>query len=203
MNIVKELRKKAGIQQKELAIIVGVSRPIVSEWESNKKDPSGERLRKLAEYFDVDELVILGKGVVDLTGTEAQINGFTPIRRATVPIVGEIACGTPITAEQNIEGYADLPDGIRADFALRCKGDSMTPTFLDGDLVLIRQQPDVENGQIAAVNIDGEATLKHVYFHENGLMLTADNPKYSPIFVPKDSEITIHGLAVGYTRLFE
>ena len=67
MNIVKELRKKKGIQQKELAISIGVSRPIVSEWESNKKDPSGDRLKRLAEYFGVDELVILGKGVVDLT----------------------------------------------------------------------------------------------------------------------------------------
>lgn len=65
MNIVKELRKKAGIQQKELAIIIGVSRPTVSEWESNKKDPSGERLRKLAEYFQVDELVILGRRLAD------------------------------------------------------------------------------------------------------------------------------------------
>ena len=70
MNIVKELRKKAGIQQKELAIIVGASRPTVSEWESNKKDPSGPRLKKLAEYFGVDELVILGKGVVDLSADE-------------------------------------------------------------------------------------------------------------------------------------
>lgn len=67
MNIVKELRKKKGIQQKELAISIGVSRPIVSEWESGKKDPSGERLRRLSEYFEVDELVILGKGVIDLT----------------------------------------------------------------------------------------------------------------------------------------
>ena len=67
MNIVKELRKKAGIQQKELALIAGVAQPTVSEWELNKKDPSGERLRKLAQYFGVDELVILGKGVIDLT----------------------------------------------------------------------------------------------------------------------------------------
>ena len=67
MNIVKELRKKAGIQQKELALIIGVSRPTVSEWESNKKDPSGERLKKLAQYFGVDELVILGKNVVTMT----------------------------------------------------------------------------------------------------------------------------------------
>lgn len=67
MNIVKELRKRKGIQQKELAIIIGVAQPTVSEWELNKKDPSGDRLRKLAEYFGVDELVILGKGVVDIT----------------------------------------------------------------------------------------------------------------------------------------
>ena len=67
MNIVKELRKKAGIQQKELALIIGVAQPTVSEWELNKKDPSGDRLHKLSEYFGVDELVILGKGIVDLS----------------------------------------------------------------------------------------------------------------------------------------
>lgn len=72
MNIVKELRKKKGIQQKELAISIGVSRPTVSEWESNKKDPSGERLKKLAEFFGVDELVILGRGVVDLDHPETE-----------------------------------------------------------------------------------------------------------------------------------
>lgn len=80
MNIVKELRKARGIQQKELAISIGVSRPTVSEWEANKKDPSGDRLRKLAEFFEVDELTILGKGVVDLTQeTEAP---HTPEARA-------------------------------------------------------------------------------------------------------------------------
>ena len=67
MNIVKELRKKKGIQQKELAISIGVSRPTVSEWESGKKDPSGDRLKKLAEFFEVDELMILGKGIVDIS----------------------------------------------------------------------------------------------------------------------------------------
>lgn len=72
MNIVKELRKKQGIQQKELALLLGVSQPTVSEWESGKKDPSGERLKKLAEIFGVDELVILGKNVIDLTGSEAE-----------------------------------------------------------------------------------------------------------------------------------
>lgn len=73
MNIVRELRKKKGIQQKELALIVGVAQPTVSEWEKNKKDPSDERLRKLSEYFGVDELVILGKNVIDLTKKEPDV----------------------------------------------------------------------------------------------------------------------------------
>lgn len=72
MNIVRELRKKKGIQQKELALIIGVAQPTVSDWEKNKKDPSDERLDKLAEYFGVDKLVILGKGVVDLTAEETK-----------------------------------------------------------------------------------------------------------------------------------
>ena len=73
LNIIKELRKKKGIQQKELALVIGVAQPTVSEWESGKKDPSGERLRKLSEYFEVDELVILGKGVADLTQELSQV----------------------------------------------------------------------------------------------------------------------------------
>lgn len=194
MNIVKELRTRAGMQQKELALLVGVARPTVSEWEHGKKDPSGERLRKLSQIFNVDAGVVLGYAPSVL-----------PVRRDAVPILGTIACGERIEPDTNPEGFADLPEGVRADFALRCKGDSMTPTFLDGDLVLIRHQPEVEPGQIAAVDVDGETTLKHVYFREDGLTLTADNPKYPPVFIPADQagEITIHGLAVGYTRLFD
>lgn len=204
MNIVRELRKKKGIQQKELALTLGVSQPTISDWEANKKDPSGDRLKRLADYFGVDELVILGKGVVDLNSPTQQLDDFIALGRSVVPIIGDIACGEPILAEQNIEGYADLPEGVHADFALRCKGDSMTPTFLNGDLVLIRRQPEVENGQIAAVSIGGEATLKHVYVRESGLMLVADNPSYEPILaVPEsDKQIIIHGLAVGYIRIF-
>lgn len=193
MNRVRELRKRAGMQQKELAILVGVSKPTVSEWELNKKNPSGERLVKLTKIFGVDAGTILGYDPV-----------YIPIQRNAVPIIGEIACGTPIMAEENIEGYADIPDGVRADFALICKGNSMEPTFQNGDAVLIRKQPDVENGQIAAVSIDGEATLKHVYHQPDGLMLIAENPAYLPIYARADQDnvIIIHGLAVGYTRIF-
>lgn len=203
MNIVRELRKRKGIQQKELAITVGVSRPTVSEWEQNKKDPSGERLKRLSEFFGVDELVILGKGVVDLT--RDAIPDFIRISRNAVPVIGQIACGEPITAEQNVEGFADLPEGVHADFALRCNGDSMAPTFLDGDLVLIKQRADVADGQIAVVLHDREATLKRVYHRPGSLLLVADNPAYQPISISlTDGEYTaVQGLAVGYTRMFE
>jgi len=194
MNRVRELRIRAGLQQKELAILAGVSHPTVSDWENGKKNPSGERLKKLSEIFGVDNATILGYDPI-----------YIPIQRNAVPIIGEIACGTPITAEENIEGYADVPDGIRADFALICKGDSMEPTFKDGDIVLIRRQPEVENGQIAAVSIDGQATLKHVYrLLPEGLVLVAENAAYAPMYIrtDQDSVVIIHGLAVGYTRLF-
>lgn len=192
MNIIRELRKKAGIQQKELALLIGVSNPTVSEWENGKKDPSGDRLKKLAEYFGVDELAILGKSI------PAQV---VRIRASAVPIVGEIACGSPITAQQNIEGYADLPEGCHADFALRCKGDSMDPTFENGDIVLIRQTPDFQNGQIAAIGIEGEATLKHIYRQGDQIVCVPENHAYAPqVFSAKD--ITIYGIAVGFVRVW-
>lgn len=193
MNRVRELRIRAGLQQKQLAIMAGVSHPTVSDWETGKKNPSGERLKKLSEIFGVDNATILGYDPL-----------YIPIKRNAVPVIGKIACGTPITAIENVEGYVDAPEGIHADFALICKGDSMEPTFKNGDIVLIRKQPDVENGQIAAVSINGEATLKHVYHQPDGLLLTADNPSYSPIYARAESGevIIIHGLAVGYTRLF-
>ena len=192
-NRVRELRKRAGMQQKELAIMVGVSGPTVSEWELNKKNPSGERLVKLTKIFGVDAGTILGYDSV-----------FIPIQEKAVPIVGSIVCSPQTEPEVNMEGYTNLPEGIHADFALRCKGDSMFPTFHDGDLVLIRKQPEVENGQIAAVWINGETTLKHVYRRQDGLLLIADNPTCQPIFIQADpeTEIMIHGLAVGYVRQF-
>lgn len=193
MNRVRELRIRAGIQQKELAILCGVSAPTVSEWELHKKNPSGERLVKLTKIFGVDAATILGYDPI-----------YIPIQKSTVPILGTVICGNPITPDTNQDGYADLPEGVHADFALRCKGDSMVPTFRDGDLVLIRKQPEVENGQIAAISIDGETTLKHVYRYPDGLHLTADNPAFAPIYIPgeSDREIIIYGLAVGYTRIF-
>ena len=99
---------------------------------------------------------------VPITGVEAPGTipaGFEPLPQMTnVPLVGSIACGTPILAEENIKEYIGVPAAWRADFALECHGDSMAPRICDGDIVCIRRQPEVESGQIAAVRIGDEAT---------------------------------------------
>lgn len=199
-DTIKQIRKSHYLNQTEFANRIGVTQGAVSQWENGLTRPNLDQLRAISAAFGVS----VDNIVAQLNGEPRRDLDAVNIRRAAVPILGTIACGQRVTPDTTPEGYADLPDGIRADFALRCKGDSMEPTLKDGDLVLIRQQPEVEQGQIAAVNIGGETTLKHVYRQDNGLLLVADNPAYSPIFatISSDEEIIIHGLAVGYTRLF-
>ena len=195
---IRFLRKQAGYSQQQLAMKLGIKQASVSNWEAGKTLPDMKYLSKLMDIFNVQ---------MDYLFSDEPRRDLDSIRviRNAVPILGSIACGQKITPDTEPDGYADLPEGISADFALRCKGDSMTPTLIDGDIVLIRSQPEVENGQIAAVNINGETTLKRVYFRADGVHLIADNPGYQPIFVPaySDEQIIVHGLAVGYTRLFE
>ena len=97
--------------------------------------------------------------------------------------VGRIACGTPITAEENVEQMVCVPSRWHSTFTLTCKGDSMEPRIHDGDLVAIRSQPEVEQGEIAAVRIGDEATLKHVYLHENFIELRPENPAFESIIL--------------------
>ena len=197
---IKQIRKTHYLNQTEFANRIGVTQGAVSQWENGLTRPNFDQLRAISAAFNMSVDDIVAK----LNDEPRRELDAINIRRGAVPILGTIACGQRITPDTTPEGYADLPDGIRADFALRCKGDSMEPTLKDGDIVLIRTQPEVENGQIAAVNVNGETTLKRVYFRGDGLHLIADNPGYQPIFIPaySEEEIIIHGLAVGYTRLF-
>lgn len=117
-------------------------------------------------------------------------------------IIGEIACGDPITAEENIEGYTEeifekpVPSGTL--FGLRCKGHSMEPTIHDGSIVTIREQPDVEDDEIAAVLIDddSEATLKRVKHQGDSIILIPDNKEFSPIILNKENPGRILGKVV-------
>ena len=191
-EIIKDIRRRNYLNQTAFANKLGVTQGTVSQWENGLTRPNLDQLQAISTVF--------GVSIDSLLNDRPAIKA---IRRAAIPILGNIACGERITPDLNPEGYADLPEGVRADFALRCNGDSMSPTLIDGDLVLIRNQPEVEPGQIAAVNIAGETTLKHIYPQDNGVLLVADNPAYPPIFAASDEQIIIHGLAVGYTRLFE
>lgn len=119
-----------------------------------------------------------------------------------IPLIGSIACGAPIMAEEHIEDYVDLPAHIRADFSLTCKGDSMiNARIFDGDIVYIRQQDTVESGQIAAVLIDGEATLKRVRLFDDHIVLEPENPMYKPLSFWNDEMNTVRilGKAVAFT----
>jgi repressor LexA len=192
---IKYFRLLKRYSQEQIARKMGITQGAVSQWEKGRTVPDTETLIQLARLFDCS--------VNDLT-SDAPVRDLDSINivRNAVPIIGSIACGERVSPDTEKDGYADLPDGISADFALRCRGDSMIPTFNNGDLVLIRQQPEVENGQIAAVNIEGETTLKHLYHQDGGILLVADNPAFAPVFVPADKEIIVHGLAVGYVRMF-
>lgn len=151
--------------------------------------------------FDLarDKIVLFAKA---LNTTPSALMGWEdePIDRYAnkIPLLGKIACGEPITAIENIEEYVCIPDFIKADFALTAQGDSMINAHIsDGDIVYIRKQPTVESGEIAAVLIDDEATLKRVSIHGDIIVLSPENPDY-PQLVYKSSEVKILGKAVNY-----
>ena len=116
--------------------------------------------------------------------------------------MGRIACGSPILAEENIERMVCVPEKWHATFTLTCEGSSMEPKIHDGDLVAIRSQPTVENGEVAAVRIEGDATLKRVYLHDSFIELRAENPSFESIILAKEemNTVVIEGKAVGLCR---
>lgn len=197
---IRQRREQLGLSQEELAARMGYrSKSSITKLEKGINDLPRAKLEELAAALDTTPAWLMG--LVDLPFPPP---GFEPLpEMVRVPLVGSIACGTPITAEQNIECYIGVPAAWHADFALTCHGNSMAPTICDGDIVCIRRQPEVEQGEIAAVRVGEEATLKH--FHRQGetVMLLADNTAVCPPMVfagPQLEEIQIEGRAVGFCR---
>lgn len=179
----------------------GISESTVYDYFSGKSLPSPKSVDKLARFFHVD------KGQLDPRYTMPE--NVAPIDQShliEIPLIGHIACGEPITADQNVEGYITeyFPESVDPDsvFALKCEGDSMEPYILDGDIAYIRQQPEVEDGEIAAVLVDGDtrATLKRVKKVGNQVFLLPDNPRYSPIVLDKDHPGKIIGKMIKMSR---
>lgn len=203
---IRQVRQEQDVTQQELADYIGVSKQAVYKYENNiVTNIPTDKVDAIAKRLKVSPAYLMGWEEKPTAPAPRPIpKGFEPMpEMVQVPLIGSIACGTPITAEQNVKSYIGVPAAWHADFALECHGDSMAPTICDGDVVCIRSQPEVEQGQIAAVRIGEEATLKHCYYQNGVVQLIADNPSVCPPLVytgPDLEDIEIEGLAVGFCR---
>lgn len=173
-------RQQLGWSLNQTAQKIGCTATTLKRWEEGSiRSIKTSRMREIADALQISVVDLFYPNMQPITlpaGVEQ-----VPMMR-TVPVLGEIACGTPILAEQNFDGQANIPAGIKCDFALRVKGDSMiNARIFDGDLVFIEQMSDVESGEIAAVLIDNEVTLKRLYKYSGRLELRPENPLYQPI----------------------
>lgn len=196
-SLIKKLRTEHGYSQEELGSLLGVQRAAVQKWECGTvKNLKRETIKKLSEIFNVLPSSFIDEDYINYNN----VISFPKMNR--IPLIGTIACGTPILATENLDGEVTVPEEINADFALRCKGDSMIDARIhNGDIVYIRHQPTVDNGEIAAVLIDEEATLKRVYISDDTITLVACNSKYQPFVYTGEqlNQIRILGKAVGFT----
>lgn len=203
-SILKKRRKELGLTLSQIADQMGVAEATVQRWESgNIKSVRYDKINKLANILNVAPAALMGWADSSVNPSKQIPANIIPMpEMRKIPLMGTIACGDPILAEENIEEYIEIPKHIKADFALTCKGDSMiNARIYNGDIVYIRHQDTVENGEIAAVLIDGEATLKRVKLHPDRIILEPENPLYDP-FVYRGEEmnsVRILGKAVAFT----
>ncbi len=180
----------------------------LSQYVSGKTEPGQSKLSILGMALNVNEAWLMGYDIPmerkeNTSEYEYQnIKGVMPLpEMRKVPLLGAIACGEPIYKEE--DEWISLPTDIKADFCLRCEGDSMINARIhDGDIVFIKNCPEVENGQIAAVSINNEVTLKRVYYYKdkNKIVLSPENPNYEPFVYTNEelNDIRILGRAVTF-----
>ena len=202
---IKSRRTELGLTVEELAHKMGYKdKSSISKIENGKADIPQSKIAAFADALQTTPAYLMGWEEQPEPKKPTLPPGFEPMpKMKKIPLIGAIACGEPITAEQNIEKMVDVPENIRCDFSLTCHGDSMVDAGIhDKDVVYIRIQPEVENGEIAAVRIDGEATLKRVYYNPGTLTLMPANPAYAPMIYtgPQLEEVHIEGKAVGWTH---
>ncbi len=203
---IKSLRKEKGFTQSRLMEILRndysmkTDRVMISKWETGFQTPHIDTLKILSEVLGVSvDFLVTGVEAISADNTE----DFTiPVKK--IRMLGSIACGTPIFCNEEYEYVLATGENAKADFCLTARGDSMiNARIADGDIVFIKQQPTVENGEIAAVVIDDEATLKRVYKTADGLMLVAENPAYQPMYFSGDELIKTYvlGKAIGFQSM--
>lgn len=205
---IESRRQQLNLTLDDIATEIGVARSTVQRYEKGSiKKIKMPVIEAIARVLDVDPAWLCCK-TDDMTPkktyTTLPANIISMPSAHKIPLIGTIACGKPILAVEEADELVSAPDFIHADFALRCQGDSMiNARIFDGDVVYIRKQPEVENGQIAAVLIGEEATLKRVTVYPNKIVLEAANPLYDPLIYRDEemNQVEILGKAVGFTSL--
>lgn len=188
------LLDERNLSQAEFSRRLGISATTFSDWFNGNVYPRINKIDQMASMLNVDRTAL----------TEPKDESEQTYHEVIqIPVLGEIACGEPITAEQNVESYMPAPafttpNGVN--FYLKANGKSMEPTINNGSLVLIHEQPTVEDGEIAAVLIDNEATLKRVKHQNGSIILLPDNRDFDPIIIDKDSNARILGKAISLTQ---
>lgn len=196
---IKEKRLEQGLTQADLAKSLGYrDRTTIAKIESGKNDISLSKVVEFAEALHTTPAYLMG------WENEATYNydNVYPINTKKLPLLGEIACGEPIYCDEEKGRYFEVQDNINADFCLIAHGDSMIGARInDGDIVLVRSQPTVENGEIGVFIIDDEATLKRIYKSDDVYTLVSENPAYQPIVVSDLEKCRILGKAVAFQSL--
>lgn len=189
---IQQRRKEFGWTQEELALKMGYkSKSTINKIELGINDIPQSKIKLFAEILSTTPAYLMGWEESEQIALPSNVR---PITTKRFPLLGEIACGEPIYAEEDHESYVDASADIKADFCLIAKGDSMNGARIyNGDIVFIRRQPSVNNGEIAAVVIDNEATLKRWYYYpeQKKLILSPENPAFAPLVYVNEELATV------------
>ena len=196
-----QLFDNLGKQDIAIATDLGVSKQTISAWRTGVRSPKRTMIEHISNVYGVSIPWLMG---YDVPMTDSLPSGLIPIadlQRHRIPVLGSMAAGEPIYDEEFPDVVVDGP--LDADFALRVKGDSMEPTYLNDDLVFLKSTPDLpHDGAVCAIAIDDEATLKHVYRHPDSIVLTSNNSAYGPMmYAFQEHKIQILGVPVGFLRM--
>lgn len=213
-KMIAKVRNERGLSQQQLANKLNMSKQAISNYECGKREPDYATLEAIADALNAPMAMFISKedqaaaleaiyATYSISNLPSNVRPISALHHQRVPMIGEVAAGEPIYAPEDVGVYVDAP--VKCDAAITIKGDSMVPNYLDGDVVYIKCVPDVQEGTVAVVFMDDEATLKHVYKRPTGLTLISDNPSHPPIMAEFDdyNNVRIFGVPVGFTRMFK
>ena len=204
----RKIRTERNLNQDDLAALSGVAQATISEYESGKRRaaPRSDQVAKLATVLGVTADYLLGLVDIPNANLTGEVSSSSLKPQKEIPILGKVAAGTGVPAEEDIVGYTSVDQSEAADFALTVSGFSMFPKLLDGDIVFVRKQPVARNGQMVVVRINGqEGVIKYFQKRSDMVILTSENPEYKPIRIDKDrwdAELAIIWVVVGLKRKF-